>query len=103
MNKFIVSCLLLSLISSGAAANDFQQWLQQQSQGVQAQKDEFKAYKDKRDKEFTSFLKSQWKAVDIVKGEVRDEEPKPDVMPLAPPEPVVIADTASEKAGIRES
>lgn len=76
----------LMLFSVSSSANDeFQQWMQQQSQGVTAQKKEFQEYKDKRDKEFTDFLKSQWKAVDIVKGEVRDEEPKPDVMPVALP------------------
>jgi len=77
------------LFSVPSIANDeFQQWMQQQSYGVQAQKKEFQEYKDERDKEFTAFLKAQWKAVDIVKGKVRDEEPKPDVMPVAPPEPV---------------
>ena len=72
------------------ANNEFQQWMQQQSQGVTAQKKEFQEYKDKRDKEFTAFLKAHWKAIDIVKGEVRDEQPKPDVMPVAPlsPKPI---------------
>ena len=88
INKFFFLCLSFSVIlnaSTARAGNDFQQWLQQQSDGVQAQKDEFQEYKDKRDKQFTDFLKSQWKAVDIVKGEVRDEEPKPEVMPIATP------------------
>jgi hypothetical protein len=73
---------------SSTANNEFQQWMQQQSEGVQTRKVEFQEYKDKRDKDFTAFLKAQWKAVDIVKGDVRDEEPKPDVMPVAPVEPV---------------
>ena len=88
INKFFFLCLSFSVIlnaSTARAGNDFQDWLQQQSHGVQAQKDEFQEYKDKRDKQFTDFLKSQWKAVDIVKGEVRDEEPKPEVMPIATP------------------
>ncbi len=75
-------------ISSVNANDEFQQWMQQQSYGIQAQKKEFQEYKDKRDKEFVSFLKAHWKAVDIVKGKVRDEQPKPDVMPVAPAEPV---------------
>ena len=78
------SGLLIFAISS-AASDDFKQWMQQQSAGVQTQKTEFQEYKDKRDKDFTAFLKAQWKAVDVVKGDVRDEEPKPDVMPVAPP------------------
>ena len=90
----VVVCLGLSLLLCGLSAEagtDFQQWMRQQSQGVEAQKKEFQEYKDKRDKEFTRFLKSQWKAVDIVKGDVRDEKPKPDVMPVARPQPVVRA------------
>lgn len=91
VNKFIFSCLSLSLFlygTSPGASSDFQQWLQQQTHGVQSQKDEFQAYKDKRDKEFTLFLKSQWKAVDLVEGVARDKEPKPDVLPVAPVQPV---------------
>jgi len=90
-NKNCISiCVGLSALFYGVttgANNEFQQWMQQQSSGVEAQKKEFQEYKDKRDKEFTSFLKSQWKSVDLVKGDVRDEEPKPDVMPVAKPEP----------------
>ena len=82
----LFSGLMLFCISAGANS-EFQQWMQQQSQGVAAQKKEFQEYKDKRDKEFTDFLKAHWKAVDIVKGDVRDEAPKPDVMPVASPPP----------------
>jgi hypothetical protein len=72
---------------SSFANDEFQQWKQQQSSSVQTQKNEFQDYKDKRDKEFTSFLKAQWKAVDLLKGEIRDQAPKPDVLPVAPPDP----------------
>ena len=75
---------------------EFQQWMQQQSEGVTAQKKEFQEYKDKRDKEFTAFLKTQWKPVDIVKGEVLDESPKPVVMPVAEPPPVPPAPPAKK-------
>lgn len=81
------TCLSFFFATQGSANSEFQQWMQQQSQGVSAQKKEFQEYKDKRDKEFTAFLKAHWKAVDIVKGEVRDEDPKPDVMPVAEPLP----------------
>ena len=80
---------LLFCAASCAANDDFQQWMQQQAGGIAAQKKEFQEYKDKRDKEFTAFLKTQWKAVDIVKGEVHDIEPKPDVLPVAPLKPPV--------------
>jgi len=70
--------------------SEFEQWMQRQSQGLQTQKKEFQEYKDQRDKEFTAFLKANWKAVDIVEGDVRDESPKPVVMPVAPVKPVSI-------------
>ncbi len=82
-------CLLLgATLVYAHADDDFQQWMQQQSAGVTAQQKEFQAYKDKRDKEFTAFLKAQWQAIDLVKGKVRDDVPKPDVAPVAEPEPV---------------
>ena len=81
------TCSIIFFATQVSANNEFQQWMQQQSQGVSAQKKEFLEYKDKRDKEFTAFLKAQWKPVDIVKGEVLDEAPKPDVMPVAEPPP----------------
>ena len=93
----ITICLSLAVLLSSLpthANNEFQQWMQQQSQGVAAEKKEFQEYKDRRDKEFTSFLKSQWKSVDFVKGDVRDEKPKPDVVPVARPEPIVKPVTA---------
>lgn len=88
---FAVSWIALNALlfaTPGGANNDFQQWLQQQATAIETQKKEFQEYKDIRDKEFTAFLKAQWKSVDLVKGEVRDEMPKPDVMPVAPPVPV---------------
>jgi len=85
--KWLAFGLLFIVMPSGANS-EFQQWMQQQTAGMQAQKKEFQDYKDKRDKEFTAFLKAQWKAVNIVKGEVRDKKPKPDVMPVAPDRPV---------------
>ncbi len=92
--KIMAACLFSGLVLygfPGGANSEFQQWMQQQAQGVTAEKKAFQEYRDKRDKEFTDFLKSQWKAVDVVKGEVLDEVPKPDVMPVAVPEPVLPA------------
>jgi hypothetical protein len=82
-----VSSGLLLAAAAVDANSEFQQWMQQQSQGIEAEKKEFQEYKDARDKEFTAFLKANWKEVDIVKGEVRDEDPKPVVMPVAPEPP----------------
>jgi len=91
LNCFILFFSAIAVEAIAAEANsEFEQWMQQQSQGLQTQKKEFQEYKDKRDKEFTAFLKANWKAVDIVEGDVRDESPKPVVMPVAPVKPVSI-------------
>ena len=79
---------LLVLSTSTLAISDFEQWKMQQQQGVQQQKMEFQQYKDERDREFTDFLKKQWKETGLLKGLVRDEKPKPVVMPVARPEPI---------------
>jgi len=70
------------------ANDEFNQWLQQE-------KSSFQEYKDKRDKEFTAFLKKQWKGVELLKGFKRDMAPKPVLIPVArpaeKPQPVVDA------------
>jgi hypothetical protein len=91
--KFILLICICSCYFYGAslsADDDFQQWKQQQTAGIQKQKGAFQEYKDKRDKDFSTFLKTRWKAVDVLKGKVRDEEPKPDQMPVAQPEATIV-------------
>ncbi|MCW8831261.1 MAG: hypothetical protein OQK32_07055 [Gammaproteobacteria bacterium] len=63
------------------ANDDFSRWKQQYQES-------FQEYKDKRDKEFTAFLKMQWKEMDLLKGKELDTTPKPKVMPVAKPLPV---------------
>ena len=63
------------------AEDDFAKWKKQTQ-------DSFQEYKDKRDKEFTAFLKMHWKEMDLLKGIERDPEPKPVVMPVAKPKPI---------------
>lgn len=77
MCRFYITILLI--LSSTVYANDeFNQWLQQE-------KGAFQEYKDKRDKEFTAFLKNQWKGVELLRGFKRDPSPKPAVIPVAQP------------------
>ncbi len=79
----------VGLISAATAddRSEFEKWMQQETES-------FQDYKDKRDKEFTQFLKSQWKEMQTFQGLVRDKTPKPVKFPVAPPpepkpEPVV--------------
>ena len=60
---------------------EFEQWMKQETGG-------FQQYKDKRDKEFTEFLKTQWREMQTFQGLVRDKVPKPAIIPVAKPEPV---------------
>ncbi len=87
LTGFILSAVSVVLVCTPSYANDeFKQWLQQE-------KSSFQQYKDERDKEFTEFLKTQWKEMELLTGFKRDESPKPVVMPVAklpplqPPKP----------------
>jgi len=79
----VLSCALFvaTLSPVASAEDDFAKWKQQTQES-------FQQYKDKRDKEFTSFLKMHWKEMDLLKGIERDPAPKPVVMPVAKPVPV---------------
>ena len=83
MNKrhiAMVSLFLLTVCSSANSVSEYEQWKQQQQQS-------FQEYRDERDREFTAFLKEHWREVELLKGFVRDDKPKPVVMPVAMPQP----------------
>jgi len=73
---FSLSCLTLSTSANSQA--EFEQWMTQETNN-------FQEYKDKRDKEFSHFLKNQWKEMQTFQGLVRDKTPKPVRIPKAPP------------------
>ena len=76
----VVASSLLLLCSPANSAGEFEQWKHQQQQA-------FQQYKDERDREFTEFLQEHWRAIDLQQGFVRDQKPKPVVMPVAKPRP----------------
>ena len=76
----LVTLALLLAWPTAHSLSEFEQWKQQQQQS-------FQQYRDERDREFTAFLKEHWREVELLKGVVRDEKPKPDVMPVAKPRP----------------
>lgn len=86
------SMVWVVVIGQPAYANDdFAAWKQQHQHS-------FQEYKDKRDREFTALLKTQWKEMNLLQGIELDPEPKPVVMPVAvipaeSPEPVITAPT----------
>ena len=77
----LVSISLLVACPSANSVNEFEQWKQQQL-------NTFQDYKDERDREFTAFLEEHWHEIELMKGFVRDDRPKPPVIPVARPEPV---------------
>ena len=74
--------LATTLVSLAYADNrsEFEAWMSKEKQSYQE-------YRDKRDQEFTGFLKAQWKEMQTFSGLVRDKTPKPVHMPVAPPPP----------------
>ncbi len=63
-------------------ADEYQQWLQ-------AQETEYNEYQSAQDKAFSGFLSKEWRSYQMDQGLVRDAKPKPVIMPVAPPPPVV--------------
>jgi hypothetical protein len=78
--RLFISFLVLALVSVSASGETYEEFLKSQMQ-------EFQQFKDERDKEFTQFLKEMWVKVETEEPEKRIDEPKPDVMPVAPPQP----------------
>jgi hypothetical protein len=74
---------MLIIPASYGAPDDFEAWRRQQMQGVQDVKKEFQEFKEKQDREFADFLKSQWRDFDTFQGKVRIKEPKPKLVPVA--------------------
>ena len=79
--RILAALYLFSFAFPAGSVNDFDQWKQQQQQS-------FQQYKDERDQAFTAFLKEHWREMEMLKGFVRDEKPKPVVVPVAKPEPL---------------
>jgi hypothetical protein len=77
----LVLLFLLGVCSPAHSVSEFEQWRQQQQQS-------FQQYRDERDREFTVFLQEHWREIELIKGFVRDDRPKPLVIPVAKPEPV---------------
>ncbi len=76
----ILTLSTLSIISIASNRAEFEQWMKQETS-------HFQEYRDKRDKEFTGFLKNQWKEMQTFQGMVRDKTPKPARIPRAPKKP----------------
>lgn len=81
--------LLVLLAPSAFADSEYDEWLKQNSMGMEEAQQEFQDYMDAEDKAFLGFLKQQWKAVEVKKPEVLDTKPKPVLLPKAPkPKPI---------------
>lgn len=74
----LLVCTLLSAPAFSAGSSEYDAW-RQQTLG------EFKRYLDENDKAFLKQLQSDWKSVDLLRGEPVDSTPKPDALPSAPP------------------
>lgn len=70
--------LLSALVASVLYANDYQQW-------VDNLQSEYGDYKEQMDKEFTQMLEKEWEEFKGMYSPSSYEEPKPDVIPTAPP------------------
>ena len=73
------AAVLVALCPMSVVAEDFGEWKQSQRAG-------FGDFVEQRDREFHQFLKAEWQAFQVFKGEVLDDTPKPSNIPRAPSE-----------------
>ncbi len=90
ISRLFAAAVLLSAsmpARTATAQDEFDAYRRQQQQGVQQTQKEFREYKEKQDREFADFLKSQWRDFETFQGKVRIKEPKPKQVPVAPAKP----------------
>ncbi len=97
LNFVILVLLLLACAPVGSAQekDEYQKWLKKEQEKLQQ-------FKDQRDKEFTEFLKQEWKQMKAFQGLVPDEKPKPVRMPVYQSPPTPPKDTVSLPVRIKE-
>jgi len=92
--KQLQYAVLMGVMLSGwlmmpSYADDMTDWYRQRTQDFQkfqgARDRQFQEFKDERDREFTAFLKEHWRKMRLLEGMVRDDTPKPDVIPKVKP------------------
>jgi len=83
----VVVCSILATLAPAAfaASDSFEAYRLQQRQGAQKILSEFHEYKESQDREFSDFLKAQWREFDTFQGKVRIKEPKPRHPPVVIP------------------
>ncbi len=76
--KFVFVILLLFfcgfVVKGVKAQTDFENWKRQRRQKIQA-------FEKERNRKFHKFLKQRWKKMNLLKGEVEDTVPEPEVIP----------------------
>ncbi|OGU27795.1 MAG: hypothetical protein A2X66_07425 [Ignavibacteria bacterium GWA2_54_16] len=99
--KITIRLLFVFLLSGLASATllgqetEYEKWLKKEQE-------KFQQFKDERDKEFTEFLKREWKEMQAMHGIVPDTTPKPLQVPIYKPHPQVPKDTVSKPVIIKE-
>jgi hypothetical protein len=103
MKPMITIRLLFVFLLSGLAGatlfgqeTDYEKWLKKEQE-------KFQQFKDERDREFTEFLKREWKEMQAMQGIVPDTTPKPLRVPVYKPPPQVPKDTVSKPVIINEA
>lgn len=76
--------LLFMAMHTNVASDDYRDWLREQSRGATEMDREYRTWRSEEDRQFSSHLQSQWQAFQVYRGKVRDPNPKPKQIPLAP-------------------
>ena len=78
----VVTLVIIVGISSLYSQDDYEKW-------KKAETDKYQQWKDERDKEFTDFLKAEWKQFQAFKEQTLFDSPELKTIPVAPPRSVV--------------
>jgi hypothetical protein len=82
LSLYIIVLAMIAGSSYLYGQDDYEKWKKQEAES-------FQQWKDARDKEFTEFLKADWKAFQAFKEQTLFDTPKPKTVPTAPPRPAV--------------
>ncbi len=104
----ILVILTFSTTASSQTFEEFKKQYQSELQGFKAERDqkilemqnEFNEYVKERDKEFADFLKNRWEEIQVMKGKLPPERPKPVETPVYEPEPEEREENIIEKLPI---
>lgn len=90
MSRLFFVLLLCTFVGEAQEEDEYTKWLKQQQS-------EYKKFVDAHDRDFSEFLKKEWRGMQLMRGELPDSTPKPPVLPVLSPKPRPAVDSAAKQ------